>query len=383
MTVYLLGLLCSLLILFFAHIVHQIFVQRIIRIMSLLPLSIIAGLRDLTIGTDISNYGYFNFHAATTFKNLFEYLNYIKISNKVEIGYSLLNFVVSRFTNSINFFFFLLNFLTLLFIVLGLFEVAQGMSFDLGIITYYLIFWGTTLNIMRQSLAVAIAFFGIMYFFKSNNYLFYVAIILVATSIHQTALLALAIPLIYHFCSAKVRFRNVIVSLSIGAIIFWVMNPFNSFLQIGMEKIPVLDKYYSIFVAKGVDYITAGNGMSLKSVIIHILPMLIMLFIILIKKNTFSFKNSKFVSFAIIMLIIAGSFEFVNMRSGVLSRLGMYFSVIQIIVFPWISSQISKKERLFFNFIMLVYLFMFYIYMIRSGSGNIYPYTSQIMSNLL
>ena len=39
-----------------------------------MPMAIIAGMRDLTIGTDIQNYGLFNFESALQFKNIFDYV---------------------------------------------------------------------------------------------------------------------------------------------------------------------------------------------------------------------------------------------------------------------------------------------------------------------
>lgn len=124
-----------------------------------MPMAIIAGMRDLTIGTDIQNYGLFNFESALQFKNIFDYVKYIKYTNGVEYGYSVFNYLVSRFTNSINVFFFLLNLLTILFIILGLNVLGDKVNFELSIIIYYLLFWSGSLNVMRQSLAASIVFF--------------------------------------------------------------------------------------------------------------------------------------------------------------------------------------------------------------------------------
>ena len=55
-------------------------------------------------------------------------------------------------------FFFLLNLLTSLFIILGLNVLGDKVNFELSIIIYYLLFWSGSLNVMRQSLAASIVF---------------------------------------------------------------------------------------------------------------------------------------------------------------------------------------------------------------------------------
>lgn len=105
MTTYIITLISAITIMMIAEFLKNRTLQNLIRFASILPMAVIAGLRNNTIGTDISNYGLINFESATHFNNFFEYLKYIKSINGVEIGYSLLNFVVSRFTNSVNWFF--------------------------------------------------------------------------------------------------------------------------------------------------------------------------------------------------------------------------------------------------------------------------------------
>ena len=73
---------------------------------AILPPSVLAGIRDFTIGTDINHYVVTNFVQALGYDNFFEFNKYILqiqsdfvgLPNNTESGYNLLVFLVSRFT---------------------------------------------------------------------------------------------------------------------------------------------------------------------------------------------------------------------------------------------------------------------------------------------
>nr|WP_275668133.1 EpsG family protein [Pediococcus pentosaceus] len=357
--------------------------QNLIRFASILPMAVIAGLRNNTIGTDISNYGLINFESATHFNNFFEYLKYIKSINGVEIGYSLLNFVVSRFTNSVNWFFFVLNLLTILFVFLALSGNQERKYFTIGMILYYLIFWDISLNVMRQSLAVTMVFYGTVLFINSGKIKTFVVIVLAASLIHQTAIIALLIPVIYWISIRNNKNMNYVIFITISVLVYYVMAPNSNLITKMMESIPLFGKYYSIFLNSGISYVTTGSGMSIKTIIIRTFPMLISLIWLIRSKNSNKYidKNKSFFTF---ILMISVAFEFVNINSGVFARLGMYFSIIQILIYLKLSSTVKLTSmRLFLVGFLILYLMVVAYVRVTSGYGQIYPYTSDLLAQLV
>ncbi|SEH46520.1 hypothetical protein SAMN02910265_00818 [Ruminococcus flavefaciens] len=69
--------------------------------------SALAGLRDYSIGGDISAYGNYWFERACSSSDYFEYINNAR-SYSIYYGYSTLNFLVSRFTSNSHWFYFYL-----------------------------------------------------------------------------------------------------------------------------------------------------------------------------------------------------------------------------------------------------------------------------------
>lgn len=373
----------SLFIAALADLIKNSTIKNIIRILSLMPMAIIAGMRDLTIGTDIQNYGLFNFESALQFKNIFDYVKYIKYTNGVEYGYSVFNYLVSRFTNSINVFFFLLNLLTILFIILGLNVLGDKVNFELSIIIYYLLFWSGSLNVMRQSLAVSIVFFAFSLYMSNNKLFYFILLILLASSIHQTALLAILLPIILKITPFKLKIKNVAIWFLLGLILITFFNPNNRFVITLMNSLPILNKYYNLFINGGMQYITGGQGMQLRYVLFRIIPSCVFIVLALLYKGSKDKEEGRIINFLFLITLVSVFFEFVNMNSGVLSRLGMYFSVFQIIFISFLLKRKLSRRNIIVFFISLSVSILFFVVVIKSGSGELYPYSSTILNSII
>lgn len=373
----------SLFIAALADLIKNSTIKNIIRILSLMPMAIIAGMRDLTIGTDIQNYGLFNFESALQFKNIFDYVKYIKYTNGVEYGYSVFNYLVSRFTNSINVFFFLLNLLTILFIILGLNVLGDKVNFELSIIIYYLLFWSGSLNVMRQSLAASIVFFAFSLYMSNNKLFYFILLILLASSIHQTALLAILLPIILKITPFKLKIKNVAIWFLLGLILITFFNPNNRFVITLMNSLPILNKYYNLFINGGMQYITGGQGMQLRYVLFRIIPSCVFIVLALLYKGSKDKEEGRIINFLFLITLVSVFFEFVNMNSGVLSRLGMYFSVFQIIFISFLLKRKLSRRNIIVFFISLSVSILFFVVVIKSGSGELYPYSSTILNSII
>lgn len=382
MTIYFSVIACSIVVAIVSDQISNRSVSFLVRLVAIIPPAVVAGLRDLVIGTDIGNYGAFNFEAATRFSSLFDYLKYIKINNKVEVGYSLINYIVSRFTDSMGIFLFILNMLTLLFLVMALGQFKGSMASWFGLFVYYFTMWGTSLNVMRQSLAVTIVLWGMARYINNEKLIQFILIILLAMTIHQTAILGLFLVLIYKIFSQNFGIHHIVTLVLASGIILFFLNPHNGLIISIMRNIPVLGKYYTIFVQYGLKYITAGSGMSLKAISIQVLPTVLTLFLLISEKRVTTKSRIPLKTFFIMSLFLTIVFELVNINSGVLSRLGMYFSIIQVIAVPISLRNVLGVKKYIFAFLISMGLVVAFVITIRSGSGNLYPYTSQILEKI-
>ena len=123
-----------------------------------MPVALIAGVRDDGIGTDVLVYG------KDCFLDVYHSRWYSEIDLvwmvRMEPGYLLLNYVVSRFTDSYNVFFGILMAVQMFFVMKALLVFKNRMPVWLALLVYYFSYYNISLNQMRQSAACAIVLFA-------------------------------------------------------------------------------------------------------------------------------------------------------------------------------------------------------------------------------
>jgi len=156
--------------------------KRNFLILSLIPVTLVAGLRNISIGTDTENY-------KLIFQKILEIDSKSIADEKIEFGYIYLNKLIGLFTSQPQ----------VLFIVVAIF-----MSVCIGVFIYKnasdpflaLLFFITlgmfqfSLSGMRQSIAVGITLLA-MEFIKKRKMLWFFALIFIAYSFHKSAILYL------------------------------------------------------------------------------------------------------------------------------------------------------------------------------------------------
>ncbi len=129
-------------------------------IVAVLSLSIFAGMRDVTIGTDVRYYLVGHFENAGLYSGRFwDYMTYMVTFQESELLYVALQYIGKNFFDSINFVMFIIALITNTFIYLGLKITGKDISVPAGWLLYCLLFFNIFLNILRQSCAIAIVWF--------------------------------------------------------------------------------------------------------------------------------------------------------------------------------------------------------------------------------
>lgn len=128
---------------------------------ALLIPSFFSGCRDLEVGFDVLYYEYGIFQDAvyaSSFKELFFF------NPLIEPVFLLINYVVSFFTDDVHVALGVITFITLLFAYLAMVRLMKEVPLWLFFFTFLLYYYATSLNLMRQSIAVSVTFICICYY---------------------------------------------------------------------------------------------------------------------------------------------------------------------------------------------------------------------------
>lgn len=372
------------------------FLQRLAFVLVLLPGSIVAGIRDFTIGTDVSSYVLPNFDFASLAFKFSDYNSYISnlkgygytsvgIVRPTELGYNLLTFLFSRITATPHWLMFALQFLTLYFILKSVVFVFKkfNISVTFQVFAYISIFYLQSLNIMRQSLAVAIILYAILCF-SEKKYKHYILLQILACLFHSTAIVGVLFAAAYYYMIASKR------SINLKKWIKWLIYPL-IFLIFGQK---IFD--FSFHLASSIPGI--GNhlasfddvgGILIRRMIWYLLPELVFILLCIsnFKFDTTDLINNtlkdKWLNYIALMSIITLSIFSLYRFQTVIPRFGVYGEIWLIFGLPLIIQRMNGTLQKFYvkNMVVLICIAMFFYYM-YSGNGDVYPYTSEILRNI-
>lgn len=146
-----------------------------------LTLSLIAGLRALSVGIDSKNYDrWFKLIASGNQKQIFGLeASFIYICN-----------IVLNLWNNTNFMFFLFALLSHGLVIFTLWRNREHVSFSWGVFSYYILFYAISLNGMRQFVAVAIVIYATN-FVREGKYFRFILAVLTGVLFHMSALVGI------------------------------------------------------------------------------------------------------------------------------------------------------------------------------------------------
>ena len=124
---------------------------------AVLALSVMTGIRDYDVGTDIDFYILPQYSRARYLAS-FQALWNANVEN-AEILFLILEFIAANVFHSPHFAMFVLSLLTNGFVYMGITKQRENIDVAFAWITYCLIYFNVSLNLMRQSVCVAILFY--------------------------------------------------------------------------------------------------------------------------------------------------------------------------------------------------------------------------------
>jgi len=326
-------------------------------IISCIPLSFIAGIRAENIGTDLLVYVKPIFKLSCSTGNFFSLL---KLKPDTEIGYLLLNWLISRFTVDFHVYLFVLEFIIMISYSIGIYRFKDKCSISFGMLIFCLVFYNRSLNIVRQMLAVSIIFLNLKNYFDNKN-LKFISSIFIATMFHNSAVLLL--PIFYFSKLKNIKLKIILYGLLISALFFY-----NDILQI-LINLGILNFKYYNYIDKFSISFTFNIGEEFLRVFFIILLYLFRYSNLMEKK--YIGKLDMFVIFDFILLQLGCFTQYA-------SRITWYFLTIYVYIFSYMKL-FSKKKNIMTMILCIGLLLYWWWSFIYCGYGETYPFQKYLI----
>ena len=346
----------------------------------------LAAFRAETIGTDVRVYlipmfeNAKNAHGITDFFGRSWMQLYTRRSvASIEIGFSLLVYIVTKIFFSLYALQFFIQFLTIIPVWCALEKLSDYLDKRIvvvGMMVYYAMCYNYSLNIMRQYIAIGFLVLSFSYLITGDKKR-YAVFQAVAFSFHYAAISGLIIYVIYEYITGKLipfktdgddykysKKRSILV-MSVGILAIIALP---SLLNV------IVNRFGEI---KYIGYINGAFGLSINQIVLR-LPLLVIL-MLSHKKLCYTYGNKWLLMPTFIALIIIIS-QLVNSDGSASSsgayRIVLYFSALLIMIIPIMYSAFNTKKNLLYRGLLVGYLLVWWLYYFGFAEECTVPYLS-------
>lgn len=288
--------------------------------------SLLGGFRDIRVGTDNINYNQmFQICYHHDLRDLFSSSRNVARIASIEKGFIVLLWLLSRLGNEFYIFAFGTSLVTFTFIFLGMDYFKDRYSMPIMMAIYFFIYYCDLFNYVRQGIALSIVFFALRYV-EGKQPIKYIIAVMIAMSFHTSAILAIAIYIIFYL-KDKIHYSIYLVVVLISLMIFFIVGPqwigkiVNNLIQGGL----LVNRYtrYANLLTTTDSYTVGLNNMGRS------LPQLVAFTITYrkIAKDDPTIKGYYIMSWVQFFVIMLGS-----VFPGFI-RLALYFNISEIILF--------------------------------------------------
>ena len=334
--------------------------------------SVLAGARDITVGTDTSIYGvpFFTYALQRSFESYM-------VTAGGDPLWLLLVYGLSRITTEVFWELFLIEFVIMFFTYKGLKQYDLGRYTWIGFLVFHLMFYSFTLNLMRQFVCLSIVFYSFR-FVKEHRWKTYFLICLILMLIHKTAVIAILLYPMYHLTTGTYEDRFMSkVRLPFKEYLFKMLVIMSACITVmfASKAIVYISNLLGTFTSQ-VDYLTGSYNIVWRNPI-YMLPLLA---VALLYEKQVTKYNGDF-SFFTLMLIVYIILWQLQGISRELYRVGFYFGYFLIVGIPLLIKNVRGRENRMILFSMIFILMVsFYVdYFVMHLYNETYPYTSQML----
>lgn len=153
--------------------------------------ALLAGLRDYTIGNDVLLYGNYWFEKAVSYTSLWDYLRKA-VEYSIGPGYAFINYISSLISNDAHFFYFIYALLQMIVLYYAVKDYEKLISIPFAFFVYFFTYYNSSLNILRQIMAILLVLLSYKYVFNRKLFRFLLCILL-AASFHMSAIIGIVL----------------------------------------------------------------------------------------------------------------------------------------------------------------------------------------------
>lgn len=375
MTIYLTVFFLSSLFFYVSEKAKGKYLKRISVIVAILVPSILAGTRASTVGTDTSVYGISFFERAVYSNGIIDYITKQIALGNVDVGFNGIVYFASRLSKDYHVGLFFYELITLIFIYLFFREckLRYDTPIWLASLLYNLALYNTSLNIMRQNIAVAVAAYAFTFVWK-NKKISYFVLMTIAFLIHSSALVGLIPFVLYMFLKTgtvyserKQFFRCVVFVCIAFGVILGAPQLIEFLVKAGIFR----DNYLKYL--QGGTFSTASEGRSVSMVTLTIQLIYIMIYTVLFRKMLNLKIESSFYLMISAMVLVTTCFG--PLFAEYVSRLSYYFIPIQMAGLATTKRLFNKKSQPIWEVVIIgIVLFSWYRTFVILGYHETVPY---------
>lgn len=363
----------------------KIYAALVFSVLALLLPCLLAAFRDNTVGSDVLVYG----DAFYEYSLKMGFWDFVTSRNE-EYLFMLLVYLCSHTVETKPFYYFVIQ----AFVVVPVYAALQKDEANryawFGMLVYYLLFYAYTLNLMRQSIAVALLFWGFK-FVRGKKPVKYLILVGICMLFHTTAIVGIVVYPIYVLTcpEAEFRVRKVTVKTHRNLAAEKFIRKYNSVISwiIIAATVLVLTQYDRIvlilYKLDPESWAHFYQGIFLSSLgIIWIYVILVApVFIMYLINRKYYNKADKDIQPLFVMSLMA----VILFQSATISaetyRVSLY---LHLFIIPFTMKLLRYKRRLSKRLgwmaLIAVCLIMFWCYFFAyEGWNSVYPYTSSLL----
>lgn len=304
--------------------------NRLLAIAAALTLAVVSGLR--------SNIGdtYLYMHSFTINDYTWE-----SIAGSNDIAFNMLQMLLKQVTEDPQILVLTTGLITNLLIVMVLYKYTR--LFELSVFLY--VTTGTftvSMNGIRQFLAASIVFAATK-FLLEGKWKPYIAIVVLASFFHQSALILIPI---YFVVRREAWTRSTFLLLTLAVLIVFGFNEFSELLFTAIKDTQY--GHYEAFAEGGASYIRA---------LVNVAPLVLAYFSRDKLRSIFP-KADIFVNISLVGAVIM----LISTQNWIFARMAIYFNLYQLILIAWLIKVFRQKDQKLIYLLILVFYFFFYFY---------------------
>lgn len=344
-----------------------------IAILAILVPTILAGCRSEIIGTDVQTYVIRYFEEARSANGFLDYFGQHITSLLSEPLYYLFTYIIGIFFEDFHWALFGYSVITILFVFLGMKRCKEIFNTPIyaGMLIYYLMLYNYSLNIVRQCIAVSVAFFAVTFLF-TKEYKKFCIICVVAALFHTSAIIAFAFLPMYIILrqDKDITLLKKIVQSVVFLVGLAVIVAFGSQIVQLLINAGIIRSWYSEYLSGG-KYATSSTRISLLSMVPQLSYLILLLLHYLLIKSKTQKEKLFFIMNAFIVFLTPYSYLIARFAS----RLGYYFIPVMIVSLVNLSLCYKKNSKAPILFMIALWVFaIWYREIVVLGYNDTVPY---------